>query len=237
MRVYLVPKLSKCLYNGRLELCPSKDWELESIHSSEVLQMVREHINACVGCGRANTNVTDSWATTEIQRVHLCKLYAASILYGYFLKSASLRHYLERVLDISSCYLGIGSRSQISEMFSIGSKHVAYGHAGGARFSPTGRISCGLGKKGGNLRFYVMGFDREMIQMCAKPKFKEAVNLVERHSCALFGDEETGLIETDDVITTSFASLKRLLLEAVGFGSFLWDVENCVNGVYTLEEN
>ncbi|KAK6163725.1 hypothetical protein DH2020_000589 [Rehmannia glutinosa] len=238
MRVHLVPRLSKCVYNGRLEIWPSKDWELESIHSFEVLQMVREHLNAVIGC-RANANVTDSWATTEIQRLQLCKLYAASILYGYFLKSASLRHSLEQVLDLSNFYFGFGARSQIpvSEMFSIGSKYIACGHVSSPRSSSVDRVSCSLGTKQENLRFYLMGFDQEMIQMCAKPKFKEAVNLIERHSCALFGDEETGLLETDDVITTSFASLKRFLLEAVAFGSFLWDAENCVNAVYTLEEN
>ncbi|KAK6141859.1 hypothetical protein DH2020_024394 [Rehmannia glutinosa] len=213
MRVHLVPRLSKCVYNGRLEIWPSKDWELESIHSFEVLQMVREHLNAVIGC-RANANVTDSWATTEIQRLQLCKLYAASILYGYFLKSASLRHSLEQVLDLSNFYFGFGARSQIpvSEMFSIGSKYIACGHVSSPRSSSVDRVSCSLGTKQENLRFYLMGFDQEMIQMCAKPKFREAVNLIERHSCALFGDEETGLLETDDVITTSFASLKRFLL-------------------------
>ncbi|KAI3450820.1 hypothetical protein Pfo_007485 [Paulownia fortunei] len=238
MRVHLVPRLSKCVYNGRLEIWPSKDWELESIHSFEVLQMVREHLSA-VGGFRANSNVTNSWVTTEIQRLRLCKLYAASILYGYFLKSASLRHHLERGLDLSNSHFGIGawSRRPVSEMYSIGSKYIACGRVGSPRSASVGQVSYSLGRTQENLRFYVMGFDPETIQMCAKPKSKEAVNLIERHSCALFGDEETGLLDIDDVITTSFASLKRFLLEAVAFGSFLWDTENCVNAVYMLEEN
>ncbi|EYU39189.1 hypothetical protein MIMGU_mgv1a022366mg [Erythranthe guttata] len=63
------------------------------------------------------------------------------------------------------------------------------------------------------------------------------VNSLYIHSCALFGDEVTGLLETDDVITTSFAGLKRFLLEAVDFGSFLWESENSVSDVYMLDEN
>lgn len=238
MRVNLVPRLSKCVYNGRLEIWPSKDWELESIHSVEVLQMVREHLSAVVGC-RANSSVTDNWATTEIQRLRLCKMYAASILYGYFLKSASLRYHLERGLDLSNSHFGVNALDQlpVPEMFSTGSKYIACGRVGSPRSAHMGRVSYSLGRKQENLRSYVMGFDPETIQMCAKPKSKEAVNLVERHSCALFGDEETGLLEIDDVITTSFASLKRFLLEAVAFGSFLWDAENSVNAVYMLEEN
>lgn len=238
MRVHLIPRLSEGVYNGRLEIWPSKDWELESIHSFEVLQMVREHLRAVVGW-RSISNVTASWATTEIQRLKLCKLYAASILYGYFLKSASLRHHLERVLDLSNSHFGIGARNQLSapEMFSVGSDYITSGRVGSAKSSSVGRVSYSLGSKQENFRFYVMGFDAETIQMCAKPKSKEAVNLIERHSSALFGDEETGLVETNDVITTSFASLKRFLLEAVAFGSFLWEAENCVNAVYMLEEN
>lgn len=223
MGVNLVPRLSKCVYNGRVEIWPSKDWELESIHSVEVLEMVREHLTAIVGC-KANANVTDSWATTSVQRLRLCKMYAASILYGYFLKTVSLRYQLER---------GMGVRP-VSEMFSTGSKYIACGHVGSPRPGHVGQVSCSLGE---NLRFYLMGFDPETIQMCAKPKTKEGVNLVERHSCALFGDGDKGLLEIDDVITTSFASLKRFLLEAVAFGSFLWDAENSVNAVYKLEEN
>ncbi|KAL6511099.1 hypothetical protein OROGR_022223 [Orobanche gracilis] len=235
MRVHLVPKLSKCVYNGRLEIWPAKDWELESVHSFGVLEMVREHITAAVGC-KVNANITDSWSTTKIQRLRLCKLYAAAILYGYFLKSATLRHYLERNLDTSNTFLGLGPWNEVSEKFSIRSRHVAYGHVDGTRF-PVGRLSYCLGTKEDNLRFYVTGFDQEMIQMCAKPKFKEAVNVIKRHSCALFGDEEKGLLDIDDVITTSYASLRRILLEAVAFGSFMWDVENCVNDVYMLEES
>ncbi|KAL8057966.1 hypothetical protein ABFX02_04G218200 [Erythranthe guttata] len=220
MRVHLVPKLSKCVYKGRFEIWPSKEWELESIHSFEVLQMVREHLSAVIGC-KGNANVTDTWVTTKIQRLRLCRLYAASILYGYFLKSASLRHFLERVLNTSTSNFSIGGQGQsqlpVSEIFSVESNVIGC----------VGQISQE------NLGFYVMGFDQEMIQMCAKPKSIEAMNLIERHSCALFGDEVT----TDDVITTSFASLKRFLLEAVDFSSFLWESENSVSDVYMLDEN
>ncbi|PIM99971.1 hypothetical protein CDL12_27527 [Handroanthus impetiginosus] len=238
MRVHLIPRLSRCVYNGRLEIWPSKDWELESIHSFEVLEMVREHLAAVVGC-RSNSSVTQNWATIQVKRLHLCRLYAASILYGYFLKSVSLRHHLERTLNPSNSQFAISSFNQnpVSELFSVGSEYIASGRVISPRSSPLGQVSYRIERKQENLRVYVMGFNQETIQMCAKPKSKEAVNLIEKHSCALFGDEKTCLLETDDVITTSFASVKRFLLEAVAFGSFLWDAENCVNGVYMLEEN
>ncbi|XP_047942128.1 UV-B-induced protein At3g17800, chloroplastic-like isoform X1 [Salvia hispanica] len=236
--VSLVPRLSKCAYNGRLEIWPSKDWELESIHNSEVLQMVREHLSALVGC-KANSNVTDSWATTKVQRFRLCEMYAASILYGYFLKTASLRYQLERGLDLSSSHYGLAGRGKhpVSEMFTAGSSYIAHGRVSSSISTPASPVSYSLGNNPKSLRLYMMGFDHESVQMCAKPKSKEAVDLLERHTAALFGDEETGLLETDDALTTSFASLKRFLLEAVAFGSFLWSAENFVSDVYMLEDN
>lgn len=87
------------------------------------------------------------------------------------------------------------------------------------------------------LKCYVMGFDPETLQSCAKLRSKEAVSLIENHSHALFGDGKTGLVENDEMILTSFSSLKRLALEAVAFGSFLWDTEEYIDTVYKLKEN
>ncbi|KAK8694146.1 hypothetical protein V6N13_071703 [Hibiscus sabdariffa] len=231
-RVPLVPKLSRCIYNCRLEILPSKDWELESIHSVEVLEMVREHVSAVIGL-RTNSSVTDNWATTEIQRLHLGRLYAASILYGYFLKSASSRHQLERCLTlVHQKRLNQTNSLQFLDLLPCGIKSLVFGHAGNMQSVPLGQ---GPGRQETNLeelRCYVMGFDPETLERCAKLRSKEAANLIERHSCALFGDEQM-----DEVIKTSFSSLKRLVLEAVAFGSFLWDVEEYVNTVYKLKEN
>jgi hypothetical protein len=67
IKVPLVPRLSSlsgCIYNGRLEIWPSKDWELESIHSLEISKMIKEHVTGL----RADSSVTDNWATTKITR-------------------------------------------------------------------------------------------------------------------------------------------------------------------------
>lgn len=231
IKVHLVPRLSKCIYNHRLELWPSNDWELESIHSFEVLELIREHLTGVIGW-KADSNVADNWATTEIPRLQLCRVYAASILYGYFLKSVSLRHRLE---------LNLGLTCQnpllVPELLSCGMKNIAFGRIGRAQSTSLGPESCIRVKKRENLKCYIMGFDPETLEMCAKPKTWEAVSLVEKHSCALFGDENTGLIETNDVIVTSLSSLKRMVLEAVAFGSFLWDTEEYVDAVYKLKED
>lgn len=234
IRVHLVPRLSRCIYNGRLEIWPARDWALECIHNFEVLEMIKEHLTTVLGW-KPKSNVTENWATTQIRRFQLGQIYAASILYGYFLKSASLRHHLEMSLVHSHHDL---PSSNVSGFWSYGLKDLFLGPNCSSQPTSLGEASSRQEEKEEKkLRCYVMGFDPDTLQRCAKLKSKEAVNLVEKHSCALFGDEKTGLLETDDVISTSFSSMKRLVLEAVAFGSFLWDTEEYVGSVYNLKEN
>lgn len=237
IRVHLVPRLSQCIYNGRLEIYPSKDWELESIHSLEVLEMIKEHLSAVIGW-RADSSVTNNWATTNISKLRLCRIYVASILYGYFLKSASTRHRLELSLtdvnyDLRS---NTGSRLSLSDFWSFG-LNLAFGRVQKKHVTAVGEASCSQVKRHEKLSSYVMGFDPEVLRMCAKPKSKEAMNLIEKHSCALFGVETSGLVESDEFISTSLASQKRFVLEAVAFGSFLWDGEEYVDSAYKLKQN
>ncbi|XP_049406986.1 UV-B-induced protein At3g17800, chloroplastic [Solanum stenotomum] len=238
IRVHLIPRLSKCMYNGRLEIWPCKDWELESIHSCEVLEMVREHLTTVLGW-KEKSNVANNWTPTEVQKFKLCQVYAASVLYGYFLKSASLRHHLEKKFDHINPYLDIASYNQLllSEIRSLGSEIVPFGRISGTQSTSVGQIPLLREKKQDKLKYYVMTFDPETLQMCAKPKSKEALNLIEKHCYALFSDKKTGLVASDEVISTSMASLKRIVLEAIAFGSFLWDAEEYVRTVYKLKEN
>lgn len=230
IKVHLIPRLSKCVYNGRLEILPAKDWELESIHSFEILEMIREHLTSVIGW-RADFSVTDNWATTKIKRVDLCQIYTASILFGYFLKSATLRHQLEMSLvnPIDEFFLNSGNHLPLPELYKFRRKNLVFGHTHNTiSTSPPfdGK------KKQEKLSSYLMGFAPDSLATCAEPSSKEALNLIAKHSFALFGD-----FESDEIISTSFATLKRFVLEAIAFGSFLWDTEEYVKTVYTLEEN
>lgn len=233
IQVHLIPRLSQCIYNGRLEIYPSKDWELESIHSLEVLEMIKEHLGAVIGW-RADSNVTNNWATKNISKLRLWRIYTASILYGYFLKSASMRHRLEQSLaDVNyDLRATTATRLSLSDFWSYG-LNIAFGRVQNKHVTTVDETSCSqVERHEKKLRSYVMGFDPEVLQMCAKPKSKEAMNLIEKHSCALFGDEKL-----DEVISTSLASQKRFVLEALAFGSFLWDSEEYIGSAYKLKQN
>ncbi|CAI9107354.1 OLC1v1006685C1 [Oldenlandia corymbosa var. corymbosa] len=238
IRVHLVPRLSKCMCYGRLEIVPSKDWELESIHSFEALEMIREHLNTFVGW-RTNSNVTNKWALTQISRFQLCQVYTASVLYGYFLKSASLRHTLEKKWFRNNFDLGlnVGSCLPVLNNFPLGSKQAEVGRVMSVRSTSVGEVPCNQGRKQETLKGYIMGFDPETFQMCAKPRSKEAANVIEQQISELFHDGKTGLLQNKELISTSYASLKRFVLEGIAFGSFLWDAEEFVNTVYELKDN
>ncbi|KAL0719845.1 hypothetical protein Bca4012_069169 [Brassica carinata] len=188
IRVSLAPNLSRCIRNGRLQTWPKKDRELESIHSCDALELIKEHVHAVTGL-RVNSCVNEK---TQIQKLHLRKVYVASVLCGYFLKSAALRHQLECSLpDLH----GIGASKE-------------------------------------HLRQYITRFDPETVQRCTIPRTEEARNLIKKQCLALFGTEES-----DETIVTTYSSLKRLVLEAVAFGTFLWDTELYVDNTYKLNES
>nr|VDD22497.1 unnamed protein product [Brassica oleracea] len=73
--------------------------------------------------------------------------------------------------------------------------------------------------KQSRLKMYVMSFDGETLQRYATIRSREAVEIV---------ITPQGIDSSkDEHIQISFKGLKRLVLEAVTFGSFLWDVESC----------
>lgn len=235
IRVPLVPKLSSCLYNGRLEILPSKDWELESIHCLEVLDMIREHVTTVTGL-KAKPSVTDTWATTKVRKFLLARVYVASILYGYFLKSVSLRYHLERNLSLANHDVHLGHRTSLSfkDMCPYGFKDAIFGHLSNIQSIGQGLIR--QEEEIEDLKCYVMSFHPGSLQRCAKLRSKEAVNLVRSYSCALFNNQGSDSVENDDIILTSFSSLKRLVLEAVAFGSFLWETEDYIDDLYKLKD-
>ncbi|XP_057534713.1 UV-B-induced protein At3g17800, chloroplastic-like [Amaranthus tricolor] len=232
IRVPLVPTLSKCLYKGRLEILPSKDYELESIHSSEVLEMVKEHLGTAVGW-KAGSSVSVNWSPTNIRRHHLSQVYAASILYGYFLKSASRRLCLEHNVPSTTFQnFPFGSWTSLIERASCGFENVTLGPTTSSRSTAMSQVTKKPRNKEANLKCYVMGFDVQTMEQCAKLRSKEAVELIDKHCSALFGDDN---VESNDLILTSLSSLKRLVLEAVAFGCFLWEAEEYVSRIYELK--
>ncbi|KAK8959164.1 hypothetical protein KSP40_PGU010504 [Platanthera guangdongensis] len=223
IKVPMIPNLSACISNGQLDIWSSKDRELESIHGTEILEMVRENISNILRLHGKSASLGD-WATIRMDRLRLGRLYAASIMFGYFLKSISQRHSLE--LRLSS------SREEHPRHRIMCPSHQHFEEREDQAAS-----GCSTARRDGaeKLRGYMLRFDSTALRLCSKLRSHEAKNLVENHSWALFENPESGSLDVDEVVDILVSGLRRLVLEAVAFGTFLWEVEWYVDFRYGLK--
>ncbi|XP_059453267.1 UV-B-induced protein At3g17800, chloroplastic [Corylus avellana] len=235
--------------SGRVDIWPSQDEKLEELHSPEAYEMIQNHLALILG-NRAG----DSTSVAQISKLRVGQVYAASVMYGYFLKRVDQRFQLEKTMKVlpnasdeeeSNIQPAVGGdmRPSGEEV----SHRAASSHPEAEVSSWAGGISpggFGHGLKASRLRTYVMSFDGETLQRYATIRSKEAVSIIEKHTEALFGRPEIvitpqGTVDSskDELIKISFGGLKRLVLEAVTFGSFLWDVESYVDSRYHFVMN
>lgn len=226
--------------SGQVDTWPSQDEKLEQLHSPEAYEMIQNHLALILG-----NRLGDSTSVAQISKLRVGQVYAASVMYGYFLKRVDQRFQLEKTMKILPNAVDEGETniqhtvgqdmkpSAGEDSFQSVSSHPEGWSAG---ISPGG---FGYGMKASRLRTYVMSFDGETLQRYATIRSKEAVSIIEKHTEALFGRPEIvitpqGTIDSskDELIKISFGGLKRLVLEAVTFGSFLWDVESYVDSRY-----
>ncbi|KAL9432750.1 hypothetical protein AB3S75_027716 [Citrus x aurantiifolia] len=246
--VSLIPSItpSSSDSSGRVDTWLSQDENLEQLHSSEAYEMIQNHLALILG-----NRLGDSTSVAQISKLRVGQVYAASVMYGYFLKRVDQRFQLEKSMKI----LPDASDVEVSGIQQVvgdvtptgaeGSHEALSSHPEVSSFS--GGVSpggFGHGIKASRLRTYVMSFDGETLQRYATIRSKEAVSIIEKHTEALFGRPEIvvtpqGTVDSsnDEQIKISFAGLKRLVLEAVTFGSFLWDVESYVDSRYHFVMN
>ncbi|XP_059444895.1 UV-B-induced protein At3g17800, chloroplastic isoform X2 [Corylus avellana] len=237
--ILMIPKISATSDpTGRVDFWPNQEQKLESVHSPEAIEMIQSHISLVLGerlVGPLDTIV-------QISKIKLGKLYAASIMYGYFLKRVDERFQLERTMKT----LPVGLRpEQVSfedptrpkQLWDPDSLIRVFPNDGGE--SDGGSFMDTDEGKSYRLRSYVMYLDAETLQRYATIRSKEAISLIEKQTQALFGRPDIriandGSIDTssDEILAITFSGLTMLVLEAVAFGSFLWDAESYVESKY-----
>jgi hypothetical protein len=228
--ILMIPKISATSDpTGRVDFWPNQEQKLESVHSSEAFEMIQSHISLVLGerlVGPLDTIV-------QISKIKLGKLYAASIMYGYFLKRVDERFQLERSMKT----LPVGLRPD--QLWDPDSLIRVFTNDGGE--SDVGGFKDTDEGKSYRLRSYVMYLDAETLQRYATIRSKEAISLIEKQTQALFGRPdiriaEDGSIDTssDEILAITFSGLTMLVFEAVAFGSFLWDAESYVESKYNF---
>ncbi|OVA02855.1 Protein of unknown function DUF760 [Macleaya cordata] len=216
---------------GRVDWWPNQEQKLESVHSPEAFEMIQSHISLVLG----ERVVGPLENIVQISKIKLGKLYAASIMYGYFLKRVDQRFQLERTMktlpegfeEEQVTFKDPSPENQLWDPDSL--IRIPPDDFGEGGFSNSGEV------KSYRLRSYMMYLDAETLQKYATIRSKEAISLIEKQTQALFGRPDIriasdGSIDTsnDEVIGISFSGLTFLVLEAVTFGSFLWDAEGYV---------
>ncbi|XP_009355996.2 UV-B-induced protein At3g17800, chloroplastic isoform X2 [Pyrus x bretschneideri] len=248
--VSLVPAITPTASDpsGRVDSWPSQNEKLEQLHSPEAYEMIQNHLSLILG-----NRLGDSTSLAQISKLRVGQVYAASVMYGYFLKRVDHRFQLEKTMKILPSAMG----PEDSDIQTSVGQDVRPGSGedtlqAGASSHPEvsswagGISSGGFGNaiKPSRLRTYVMSFDGETLHRYATIRSREAVSIIEKHTEALFGRPDIvitpqGTVDSskDDHIKISFGGLRRLVLEAVTFGSFLWDVESYVDSRYHFVAN
>ncbi|KAF7822158.1 UV-B-induced protein [Senna tora] len=238
--IALLPSISPGT-SDQVDSWPSEDEKLEQLHSPEAYEMIQHHLALILG-----SRLDDSTYVAQISKIRVGQVYAASVMYGYFLKRVDQRFQLEKTMKIlpnavqeniiQQTIMDGTRRTMGEEESSRAESHPEVPSDPSAGSSPAG---FGYGTKVSRLRNYVMSFDGETLQRFATIRSKEAISIIEKHTEALLG--RPGIVVTpegaidsskDENIKISFGGLKRLVLEAVTFGSFLWDVESFVDYRY-----
>lgn len=223
---------------GRVDFWPNQEQKLESVHSPEAFEMIQSHLSLVLG----ERYVGPLESIIQISKIKLGKLYAASIMYGYFLRRVDQRFQLERSMKtLPEGFDDDQWKSEVprSPWWDPDSLIRIQPDDIGADFGDWGSLDSSEGNKPQRLRSYVMYLDADTLQRYATIRSKEAISLIEKQTQALFGRPdirilEDGSIDTsnDEVISMAFSGLSMLVLEAVAFGSFLWDSETYVESKY-----
>ncbi|RZC58287.1 hypothetical protein C5167_005589 [Papaver somniferum] len=220
---------------GKVDAWPNQEQKLESVHSSEAFEMIQNHLSLVLG-ERDGGPLSN---TVQISKLKLGKLYAASIMYGYFLKRVDERFQLERSMKTLPKSLNKAqeiSREPLPES-PFWDQDSLFRIPPDDDIDDEGVISNSA--EVNTLKEYVMYLDADTLQKYATIRSKEAISLIERQTQALFGRPDIKIAEdgsidmsNDEVIGISFSGLGLLVLEAVAFGSFLWDAEGYVESKY-----
>lgn len=213
----------------RVDSWPNQEHKLESMHSPDALEMIQSHLTLILGervGGPLNTVV-------QISKLKLGKLYAASIMYGYFLKRVDERYQLERTMKT------LPTKPRGQRIFDELKPNPLWDLESMVQISSDDDDFDGDETKSYRLRTYVMYLDAETLQRYATIRSKESISLIEKQTQALFGRPDIriaddGSLETpnDEVVGITFSGLTMLVLEAVAFGTFLWEAEGYVESKF-----
>jgi hypothetical protein len=207
----------------------------EGVHSIEAIQLVKEHILSVLG--PAAMALPDT--LIKMSKLQAAQVYAASTMFGYFLRKVDSRfqlakslgvlpespedavNRLEKLFSMADDMERSGDPDTASNTKENGS--AGAGNNGTASSSSSSSSSSSLIQKPKSaLRQYVETFDQTVLQEMARLVTVEGSALVERQTKALFGDVKQLQQEMQKAVgqdATSMDELMQRVQQAVGDGS------------------
>lgn len=235
--IYMIAKLKPSSnYSARVDYWPNQIQILGSLHSSEAFELIQSHLFHVIG----DRHVGPLYNVVQMSKIKLGKLYAASIMYGYFLRRVDERYQLEKTMrtlaedNVNKTVPTRGKSSQIPFWDPVPVTKIPVDEI--PRLGEPFMIVNGKSNK---LKSYAKNFDDETLHRYANVRSREAMSLIERQTQAVFGRPDIKIVdgdaltsEDDEPVMITFSGLIMLLLEAVAFGSFLCDSEDYVDSKY-----
>lgn len=227
----------------------------EGVHTKEALEMVKEHMLGSLG--PASMAYADT--VIKMSKLQAAQVYAASIMFGYFLRRVDSRYQLSKQIGMLP-ESKEDAVERLERLFASVENTEESDDPDAAQPPHSSSSDAAQQSKKGALRRYVESFDQEAMLATARLVTREGAALVERQTEALFGDamqlqaemqEAVGqdassmeelmqrvqeAVASDRVqnITMTVATQRRAVLEAVAYGCFLRDIESWVEGDYGL---
>eukprot|EP00899_Mesostigma_viride_P011650 jgi/Mesvir1/20486/Mv12372-RA.1 len=236
MDMNMLPSISEAAKMNPGEISRPDDELLLSVHTKEARSMILQHVDMLfAGVPMSQVNDPRAVAPLPISRANM--IYAASLMFGYFLRRVDTRYSFEkRMLRGPMAQLGDGGASPSGEA--------------------SVEVDPALGSKIADLKTYVSNFSPEILQSMAKPTL-EGVQVVRKQLSGLFGSSgqlqiflqeadaraaaeearargEGQPAQDDKVLVMSVPAVRNMVLEAVVFGTFLCDAEEQVGIRYPL---
>jgi len=259
--------------DGMVDLPPGNfKFLTEGVHSKEALDLVKEHLMAVMG------PASQAFGSTPVKfgKLQAAQVYAASIMFGYFIRRIDKRFQLDMALGTLDDQGVANAAARLEKLFK--STHLeddvdedgrpvgegagegtqgARGGKGEARVDPGEQSSARTTLKG-----YMERFDQATLQETARLVSVEGMALVERQTIGLFGkisdlqrEMQEAVGEMNEIadmqelvrklqqavvedkvqtVTMTAATQRRMVLEAVAYGTFLRDVETMIDDEYAL---
>ncbi|GMH23360.1 hypothetical protein Nepgr_025203 [Nepenthes gracilis] len=192
---------------------PSQNERLEQLHSLEANEMIQDHLAHILG-----NRLGDSSSVALISKLRVGQVYAASVMYGYFLRRVDQRFQLEKAMK--TLPKGIDGRASNPKQAAGGAEKPGVDDAGlmSSRSHPEISFSGSVRSaaiKLSRLQSYVMSLDADTLMRYATIRSNEAVSITEKHTEALFGSPQNvitpqGTVESskDELIKIGFGGLK-----------------------------